>query len=63
MKQTLNFENRNSTETSAKMVQSGDLGNWIDLRQVNGMGRISEVGLTFKEANELREWLNKNLPR
>ena len=35
----------------------------LEINQTNGLGEIKIIYLTAKEANELREWLNKNLDR
>ncbi len=58
MKHILFFGKHDGFDT--KLVCENEV---FHLIQLNGIGRIQDVQLTPKEANELREWLNKNLER
>jgi hypothetical protein len=65
MKLTLNFDKRANAETYASITPSDKHSDLVILYQTQ-FGVVQDrncVQLTYKEANQLREWLNINLPR
>lgn len=63
MKLTIIFPKRQGSELQASIIPSDKASNTVVLQQINGLGQIKNVIMTYKEADALREWLNINLPR
>ena len=62
MKQTLDLGANTRVEMDIKQLQPGQIHHPIAIFQDESSGNYS-VYLSLVQANELREWLNKNLPR
>ncbi len=63
MKQKLILAKRDGCELEISLNPSERVGDLFIIKQTNGLGEIKELYLSYKEADEIREWLNRNLPR